>query len=104
MIRQDVRSVSVGEAVTLPFDFQKYLGAGVTIGTPTSTASLFSGVDPTPAGLLSGAPTVAGSVAKQAIVPTIAGNVYNVDVTVTTSDSQTLISETIVAVVQEPGL
>lgn len=99
MIRQEARAVQAGEVVILPFDYQKYLDPGETISSPTVAVTLFTGVDATPNAILSGAASVSGSVGKQAVAPTLVGNVYSVEMTVSTSGGQILISETTLAVV-----
>lgn len=79
-----------GETVLLPFDFTSRLSPGETISTEAVTASVYSGSDPTPNGIVQGAPSVSGAIVKQAITGGVVGVVYELLCTVTTSLSQTL--------------
>jgi hypothetical protein len=74
-----------------PFNFISDLAVGETITGATVTALVWSGNDPTPSNLISGAATISGTVVSQKLTGGVAGNIYAVTCTATTSAGQTLI-------------
>ncbi len=81
----------VAEKFDAKFDFSKFLAVGVTISTNSTVSSLYSGTDASPTALVSGSATVTGGEVAQLIIAGVAGNVYLLTCTITTSDTQTLI-------------
>ena len=81
----------VGETKTITFDFTSMLAVGETISTKSTAASVFSGVDGSPSNVISGAASNSGAVVSQGVTGGVAGTIYNLLCTITTSTSQTLI-------------
>lgn len=81
-----------GEVVTCRFEFVSKLSINPaeTISTQVVTASVYSGVDASPSAILSGSATLDGTGVKQLITGGVAGTVYLLVCTVTTSQGQTL--------------
>ena len=80
-----------GATKNYPFDFISDLAVGETISGATVTATLWTGTDPTPSGIISGAASISGSVVTQKLTAGLAGNIYAVTCTATTSAGQTLV-------------
>lgn len=76
--------------MNLPFDFTSKLAAGETISTKVVTATVLSGVDPTPSAIVNGAATSSGSIVTQSITAGVLGVFYLLVCKITTSLSQTL--------------
>lgn len=80
-----------GESVYYEFDFLGRLTSSEIIITQVVTCSVWSGVDPAPASMISGsAVAVNTSVVRQLIIAGIAGVVYYLLCTITTNLGQTL--------------
>jgi hypothetical protein len=79
-----------GETVILPFDFISQLANGVTISTQSVAATVWSGVDANPSAIISGSASASGTLVTQKITAGVAGCVYALVCTITTSDAQTL--------------
>lgn len=79
-----------GSTQNYPFNFISDLAVGETISGATVTATLWSGTDSAPSNLISGAASISGTVVTQALTGGVAGNIYAVTCTATTSTSQTL--------------
>lgn len=80
------------EAIFLGFDYAADLDTAETLsGSPTVTASLIAGTDPTPSALLSGSPSVVGAVVLQRVVGGVAGASYTLRCQITTSASRVLV-------------
>ena len=79
-----------GETRTLTFDFISSLAAGETLSTQSVTASVYSGVDATPAAIISGSASASGTKVTQKITAGTVGVIYKLLCTVTTSAGQTL--------------
>lgn len=73
------------DLVSLPFDFISKLAVGETISTKVTTASVWSGVDPNPAAILSGAASSSGTVVSQNVTAGVVGVVYLLVCRITTS-------------------
>lgn len=84
------------------FDFTSALGAGVTLSSPTVSAVVWTGVDPSPGGLISGSAAVSGATVTQLLVGGVAGVIYKLTCTVGTSDGQSLVMYGYVAVIGDP--
>jgi len=80
----------VGETRAYSFDFLSRLAVGETISTQVCTASVYSGLDTSPSSLISGSATASGSVVAQTLTGGVAGVIYQITCTITTSASQTL--------------
>lgn len=74
-----------GETISLPFDFTAKLASGETISTQAVVAAVYSGVDASPASLISGLATSSGSTVSQNITGGVLGTIYYVTCTITTS-------------------
>ncbi len=94
-----VKSVKkIGESLDVQFDFISVLAVTETLSTATVTASVFSGVDATPANIVSGAAVIDGTQVDQKIVAGVAGTIYELLCTVTTSASRTHVQSTLLAI------
>ena len=80
------------------FDFISALAVGETLVTATVVATVYSGVDPAPAAILSGAPTISGTTVLQSVTGGVVGCIYGLTCTVTTSLGQTVSSSGFFAV------
>jgi len=90
-----------GETRLLAFDFGSLLAASETISTQTVAATVYTGTDASPSGVISGSATASGSVVSQKVTGGTAGNIYNLICTVTTSASQTLKIAGLLAILPE---
>lgn len=74
-----------------PFDFISVMAVGETIATQVVTASVYSGNDPAPAALISGAAAVQNvTQVVQLFAAGVLGVIYKLLCTITTSLGQTL--------------
>jgi hypothetical protein len=80
----------LAETVQLAPNFISALQASETIATAVCTASVFSGTDPNPAAIISGAAAINGTIVTQLVTGGVLGCVYEFLCTVTTSLGQTL--------------
>ena len=78
------------EVKNIPFDFISNLGVSETISTKVVTASVYSGVDAAPSGVINGAATSSGTVVTQSVQAGVVGVVYELLCKITTSAGQTL--------------
>ena len=69
---------SLSEVIPLTVNFQDRLQFSESITGATVTASVFSGTDPTPAAILSGAPTFASGAVTQVITGGVVGVIYSI--------------------------
>lgn len=90
------------ETAAYVFDFVSSLATGETISTATCTASVFSGLDATPSGIISGVASISGTKATQKLTGGVNGTIYKVMMTITTSTSNTLVLSGYVAVTTNP--
>jgi hypothetical protein len=90
-VRVEFPSKPVGETINLGVDFVSRLASGETIVSGTVTASLYSGTDPAPAGILSGAASVSGTSVIQTITAGVLGNIYELAYAAVTTLGQTLL-------------
>ncbi|MHB8413931.1 MAG: phage fiber-tail adaptor protein [Acidiferrobacteraceae bacterium] len=90
----------VGETATYTFDFLSRLAVGETISTQVCAATVYSGVDASPSSIISGSATASGSVVSQNITAGVAGVIYQIVCTITTSASQTLLLQGYLAVLE----
>ena len=75
------------------FDFAADLAVGETLSTTSTTAAVYSGTDPAPALLLSGAPAIDGKQVIQNTSGGVLGTVYYLYCAATTSLGQVLSRE-----------
>jgi hypothetical protein len=80
----------LGATIKQVFDFISALAVGETISTASVAATVWSGVDATPGSLVSGAASISGTKVTQTLTGGVAGTIYKLVCTVTTSASQTL--------------
>jgi len=89
----------VGETVTLGFDLVRLLDVGETAQAATFAVAVSRGVDAAAAGMVSGSAIISGSKVRQKIAGGVAGNYYDVQVSVTTSAGNTYIERAALEVV-----
>lgn len=93
----------VGETITLTcFDFASRLQVGETLSSAVCTVSVFSGVDSAPGSILSGLCSISGTKALQKVTGGVAGCIYKVFCTATTSLGNTITIATYLAIVADP--
>lgn len=88
-----------GETKSLSVDFTSDLAASETISTKTCTASVYSGTDASPSSIINGSASSSGAVVTQSITAGTVGVIYLLLWTITTSASQTLVKESLLAVI-----
>jgi len=88
--RAELPNKLLGETKTVTFDFTSQLAVGETISTKSCTAAVYSGTDASPSSIISGAASSSGAVVSQNITGGVAGVIYTVVCTITTSAGQTL--------------
>jgi hypothetical protein len=93
----------VAETIPLVFQFGTRLQYGETITGNSVTCVLFSGTDPNPSAMISGAATVSGTTVTQSITGGLAGNIYTVVCIVTGSGSHNYSQECRLAVISPGG-
>lgn len=91
-----------GETRRVVFDFVSLLGIGETISTQVCTATVWSGVDASPSAVINGSATASGSQVTQSLTGGVAGTIYDITCTITTSASQTLSLKGLLAVTASP--
>jgi len=98
------RSIFNAKASSIPyqaiFEFGTDLPFGETLSSATITAAVYSGVDATPAALISGSASTAGSQASQVIVDGVIGVTYLLTATATTSAGHTLVRQGLLCVTE----
>ena len=92
----------VGEKTPIGFDFASKLLVGEVLVSATCSISVWSGIDTAPSSVLSGTPTVSGTKAYQIVTGGIAGCIYKITCTGTTSAPNNPVLMTLLAVVQDP--
>lgn len=90
MIRTIFDGKLPGAKVPLTFDFTSELAAGETIGTKSVGATVYSGTDPVPSGIISGSASSSGQKVTQNVSGGVLGVTYMMLCTITTSAGQTL--------------
>jgi len=80
----------LGETQTYHFDFISRLATNETISSQSVAATVYSGVDPSPSSIISGAATASGTIVSQNITGGVAGTIYKLVCTAITSAGQTL--------------
>lgn len=72
------------------FDFISALAPGETISSQVTTCAVYSGVDASPSSMISGAATASSTKVTQKITGGVAGVIYTLLCTITTSLGRTL--------------
>ena len=91
-----------GETLAYTFDFISKLTSGETIISAACTAAVWSGVDSSPASIVSGTATISGTKVTQNITGGVNGCIYMVNCRVTTSTSTVYMITTYIPVVSNP--
>ena len=91
----------LGETKTITFDFTSNLAIGETVSTQTVTATVYSGTDASPSGVISGSASTSGAVVSQKITGGVLGVMYELLCQITTSLGQTLQQSAFLAVVPD---
>jgi hypothetical protein len=73
------------------FNFISAMGVTDTISTAVVTATVFTGVDPNPSAIISGAAVISGTTVTQKVTGGVSGVIYGIECTVTTSAGDTLV-------------
>jgi len=89
------------ESVNYSFDFTSRLNVGETITASSVTATVYTGVDASPASIISGSSTISGSIVTQLIIAGVAGVIYELLCTAVTSAGQTLKLSAYLAVIPD---
>lgn len=79
------------EVLVLEFDFAAELDAEAITGVTSVAASVLSGTDPSPSGLLYGAPAISGQSVTQVVQAGVATVDYKLKTTITTSGGRVLV-------------
>lgn len=87
------------EAVSYTFEFGDQLLFGETITGSTVAASVYTGTDPTPMGIVSGSTSVNGTVVSQLIIGGVDGVIYHLVCVVNTSMSHVYSKSAYLAVI-----
>lgn len=93
----DAKVSSVDGSAT--FSFSDELAVGESLSSASVTATIYSGTDATPSGLLNGPATKSGGQVTQLLTGGVVGVVYLLTCTGLTSASETLVREGYLAVV-----
>jgi hypothetical protein len=83
------------------FDFARDITGGEVINSASTTATVYSGTDPTPSAVTLGPPTIFGRQTIQILTGGVLGVTYNIVCTIVTSLGQTLIREGYLVVVPD---
>lgn len=102
MSRVQLPIKQTGESSHAVFDFISRLGVSETISTASVVATVYSGVDALPSAVVSGAAAISGTQVTQLLTAGVAGTIYQLVCTITTSLGQTLSIPAFLAV--ESGL
>lgn len=80
------------------FNFASNLAAGETISSASTTATVYSGTDASPSSIISGAASISGATVTQVITGGVAGVIYLLTCTATSSASQAMVREAFLVV------
>lgn len=87
---QDIPTKLQGATVNTSFNFLSDLASGETITSQVVEATVYSGVDPTPANVIDGSASVNGPIVNQLVTGGVVGVIYNLLCTINTSADQVL--------------
>lgn len=71
------------------FDYSSILGSTETISTATCTVEVKDGTDPNPSNIKVGSPAISGTLVVQRIYGGLSGVIYRLEMTITTSLTNT---------------
>jgi len=91
----------IGSTLNLTADFTSLLAVGETISLPFVSATVYSGVDPTPSAILSGSPSVSGNVVTQKVTAGVLGTIYSLLFLAVTSTNETIELQGFLAISQD---
>ena len=102
MTRQNITldPKDISETDTITFDFSLILNMGDTIVSASCVSDLFSGSDPAPGGVLSGAPQVVALTVLQQVTGGLDGNNYTIRCTITSAAGRVLTQSCNLPVIQ----
>jgi hypothetical protein len=94
------------ETITVKMDFTSRMEPGETVNTAIAQAVVSSGVDPSPADIISGIATVTNNIVSQVITGGLPGVIYKLSFSVRSSANNILINTAQLAVLSsaDPGL
>lgn len=95
------KKVSETTFTSPPFDFISSLQPTETISTANVTASVYSGLDPNPAAVVSGSATISNTQVLQLTTGGVLGVIYELLCTITTSLGQTIAQSAFLAIVPD---
>lgn len=98
MATRVIQKKFVEEALVISSDFSDRLAVGESVNAASSVILVFSGTDPDPELVLSGAATLANNVISQLVIDGLPGVIYKVLMTATTTAGNILINELKLAV------
>jgi flagellar biosynthesis protein FliR len=94
MARVITQPKPASDTIKVTFNFLSQMAVGETIVTASCIATVYTGVDASPSSIISGVSSISGQTVTQALTGGIAGVVYQVVCTITTSTGQTLTQST----------
>ena len=92
---------ALSETRNYNFDATNVFSAGQTIVSIMTSASLYSGFDPSPSAILSGTPSVSGTNIVQQITGGAVGAVYDVECSIVIGAGMVLTQRAFLAVVED---
>jgi len=93
---------AMGETRVQQFNFLSQLAVGETLTSAVTSASVWSGVDSNPSAVLSGTPAVTTPTAYQKVTGGTEGTIYLLTCTGVTSQGNSPIIQTYLAIVSNP--
>ena len=84
------REKAVAETQTLVFDFASILAPGESISSASTSAAVYSGVDGSPAAIISGGSSISGTKISQKVTGGVAGVVYKLTCLAATTGGNTV--------------
>ena len=88
--RVSIKGKLLGETRFETFDFISQLAAAETISSASVTATVYSGVDASPSGIISGSAAISGTQVKQLLTGGVLGVTYNILCAAVTNTGETL--------------
>lgn len=98
-----IPSKTTGETIPVVFNFQGKLQYGESLNGNSVTCVLYSGTDPSPSSMISGAATMTATTVTQSITGGIAGNLYTLVCVATSTGSHNYSMECRIAVITPGG-
>lgn len=89
------------EEFSIDIDVLSRLALGETVATAASNMSVASGVDATPTTMLSGLPSISGSIVSQKVIGGSPGVIYKLSTSIRTSLNNILVLESKLAVLSD---